>query len=94
MSRIDHTLKIFRLVPHALARELKEAYLTMCLQLFPELRTHAHDNQRHLVKGDESRFDYEHGRDRTQTDGAENMPGVENNTIPSRKCMLAILWNS
>jgi hypothetical protein len=44
MSRIDYTLKILRCIPHALTCEPKQVRLIMCLQSFPKLRAHAHNN--------------------------------------------------
>jgi hypothetical protein len=51
MSRIGYILLILRLIPHVLARELKQVCLAMCLQLLPKLGAHAHDNWRYLVSG-------------------------------------------
>jgi hypothetical protein len=57
------TLKNLHWLPHALTCELKQIRLSMCVQLLPKLRAHAHDNWRHLITGDESRFYSEHVRD-------------------------------
>jgi hypothetical protein len=40
MSRIDHTLKIFRWIHHALTCELKHIHVTMSLQSLPKLCAH------------------------------------------------------
>jgi histone-lysine N-methyltransferase SETMAR len=93
MSRIGYVLKSLRWIPHALTSELKQVRLTMCLQLLPKLRAHAHNNWRYLVTGDESWFYHEYVRDRIWTARDENTPEVENRTVASRKSMLTVLWN-
>jgi hypothetical protein len=57
MSRIRDMLKSLRWIPYALTSELKQVHFDLCLQLLPKFRTHAHDNWRHLVTGDEDWFD-------------------------------------
>jgi hypothetical protein len=64
MSRIGHTLKTLRWIPHALTSEPKQVRFTMCLQLLPKLLAHAHDNWRCFATRDESWFYYEYVRDR------------------------------
>jgi hypothetical protein len=44
MLRISYRLKTLRWISYALTRELKKIHFTMCLQLFPKLRSHAHEN--------------------------------------------------
>jgi hypothetical protein len=64
MSRIARTLKSLRWTRHAPTSELKQVRFDLCLQLFPKLSAHAHDNWRHLGTGDESWFYYGYVRDR------------------------------
>jgi hypothetical protein len=73
MSRICYTLKSLYWIPRTLTSKLKQVCFNLCLQLFPKLGAHAHDNWRHLVKGDESWFDYEYVRDRIWTTRDENI---------------------
>jgi hypothetical protein len=93
MARIGYPLKALRWIPHILKSELKQARLTMCMQLLPKLRAHAHNNLHSLVTGDESWFYREYVRDRIWTTRDENPPERTNRTIASRKSMLTVLWN-
>jgi transposase len=85
LSRIGYTLKALRWIPHTLTSDLKQVRLTMCLELLPKLRAHAHNNWRELVTGDESWFYHEYVRDRIWTASDENTPEVANRTIASKK---------
>jgi hypothetical protein len=93
MSRIAYTLKSSRWIPHALTRKLKQIGFDLCLELFPKLPARADDNWLHFAKGNKSWFCYEYIRDRIWTARDENMPEVENRTIPSTKTVLTVLWN-
>jgi hypothetical protein len=83
LLQIGDTLKTLPWVLHALIYELKQGRLTKFLELPPKLRTHT------IIGGISSRhesfFYDEDVRNRTETARDENMPEVENRTIPFRK---------
>jgi transposase len=93
MTRIGSTLKALRWIPHTLTSELKHTRVTMCMQLLPKFRAHAHNNSHSLVTGDESWFYSEYVRTWIWTASDENVPEVANRTIATRKSMLTVLRN-
>jgi hypothetical protein len=90
MARIGYALKAVRWIPHTLTSELKHTRVTMCVQLFPKLPPHAHDDWHDLVTWDEneSSFHYEYVRSRIWTARDNNAREVANRTIGTRKSML------
>jgi hypothetical protein len=64
---MGYALKTVRRISHALTSELKRVHLVICLQLLPKLGTHAQNNCRNLVTGDERWFHYEYGQHRMKT---------------------------
>jgi hypothetical protein len=85
MTRMGYTLKALRWIPYTLTSQQKRIRLTICIQLLPKLRAHAHNNWHCHVTGDESWFYREYVRDRTWMATDENTPVMANRTIASEK---------